>query len=177
MSAEQFMAMEEDPIGPRTELVEGEIVVCPSSAPLHSFANIRLTRILDEHIETKNVGVLLQDVDTVLNFNTVRRPDILYFTKARKHLVTAKRIKGPPDLAIEVISPGSVRTDRVAKFAEYAAAGVEYYWIIDPESREIEAWHLESNQYVSCGRGRGAEVIKLPPFPDLEISLSRLWMQ
>lgn len=34
-------------------------------------------------------------------------------------------------LAIEIVSPGSSRTDRVAKRHEYADAGIPHYWILD----------------------------------------------
>ncbi|OHU98986.1 hypothetical protein BKN37_19890 [Mycobacterium talmoniae] len=43
-----------------------------------------------------------------------------------------RRLHGPEVLvAIEVISPGSRRTDTVTKRSEYAEAGIEHYWIVD----------------------------------------------
>jgi Uma2 family endonuclease len=51
---------------------------------------------------------------------------------ARRHLLTERRFEGAPDVAVEVISTGSVREDRVRKFAEYERAGVGEYWLFDP---------------------------------------------
>ncbi|MET0190049.1 MAG: Uma2 family endonuclease, partial [Pseudonocardia sediminis] len=34
-------------------------------------------------------------------------------------------------LLVEILSPGSRRTDQVAKRSEYADAGIPHYWILD----------------------------------------------
>src|SRR2546423_802712 len=81
---------------------------------------------VDEH----DLGELLTDVDTIFGEHDVRRPDLFYFTKARRRFIGEKAIEGPPDLAVEVLSPGSERTDRRDKFKLYAAGGVKQYWIV-----------------------------------------------
>ena len=42
---------------------------------------------------------------------------------------------------------------------------------------QVSGWHLENGNYVVSGHAQGSAVIKLPPFADLEIPLSRLWRQ
>ena len=175
MTAEQFLQLGEDPPGVRLELVEGEIAVSPSPTPIHAFAEMRLSLLLGNHIEANDLGELYRDVDTILYPLTVRRPDILFYSKARTHLVGEKAMHGPPDLAIEIISPSSAEIDRTDKFAEYRDAGVAYYWIVDPAAKTIEAWRLDKGQYIPAGRGKQSEVVQLPPFVDLPIPLSRLW--
>jgi Uma2 family endonuclease len=180
MSAQQFLQLGEDPPGVRLELVDGEVAVSPCPVPRHSFAVIKLARILDTHITDHDLGELYQDVDTLLDGFNVPRPDLLYFSKARTHLVGEKAMEGPPDLAIEVISPevislGSVEIDRENKFKQYQEAGVMNYWIIDPAERTVEAWVLEQGRYVAAGRGGGSGIVCLPPFPGLEIRIEQLW--
>ena len=131
--------------------------------------------MIDEHIEVNNLGELFQDVDTILDYFNVRRPDILYFSAARKKFIGKRAMEGPPDLAVEVLSPSSRQIDRVDKFSQYAKGGIKYYWIVDPEEREIEAWRLKGGHYVACGRGENAQIVSFPPFPDLAIPLTRLW--
>lgn len=41
-------------------------------------------------------------------------------------------------LAVEIVSPGSRRTDRVMKPYEYANAGIEHYWIVDLDAEPDE---------------------------------------
>ena len=175
MTARQFIQLGEDPVGVRLELVDGEVAVSPSPTPRHSHAITQLIIILGNHIAAKGLGELYQDVDTILEQFSVRRPDLLFFSKNRVGLVGEKAMEGPPDLAVEVLSPSSIQTDRVDKFAEYCRAGVKHYWIVDPLHQTIEAWNLVGPKYADAGSGQGMAVVKLEPFPDLEIPLGRLW--
>src|SRR3984957_238760 len=138
MTAEQYLQLGEDPPGVRLELVEGEIAVSPSPTPAHSYTEMKLGMILCAYIEDHDLGELHRDVDTILNQFTVRRPDLLFFSSARRHLIGKKAMHGPPDLAVEIISPSSIEVDRVDKFAQYRDAGVANYWIVDSEARTIE---------------------------------------
>ncbi len=175
MTARQFLLLGEDPPGVRLELVNGEVAVSPSPVPSHSFVVIQLIILLGNHISEHGLGELYQDVDTILDQFNVRRPDVLFFFKDNLNLVGDKAMEGPPDLAVEVISPSSVQTDRADKFEQYRKAGIKHYWIIDPSTRTIEGWSLKARKYISSGHGRGNAVVSLQPFPDLEIPLSRLW--
>jgi Uma2 family endonuclease len=177
MTANQYLKLGEDPPGVRLELVEGEIALSPRATPKHSHAVVQLILILGPHIRARKLGELFQDVDTILDRFNVRRPDILFFTTDRTHLIGDRAMEGPPDLAIEVISPSSVHVDRADKFAQYADAGIADYWLVDPEAHAIEAWHLQQGKYIPSGQGREADVVNLPPFNDLAIPLSQLSRQ
>jgi Uma2 family endonuclease len=177
MTAPQFLQLGQDPPGVRLELVEGEIAVSPSPTPKHSYAVIQLCTILNVHILEHDLGELYQDVDTILDRYNVRRPDILFFSKDRLHLVGEQAMLGAPDLAVEVISPSSVQIDREDKFAQYAAAGVGFYWIVDPAGRTLEGWRLEQGRYIPTGRAQGTETLNLPPFEHLSLPLEKLWFK
>jgi Uma2 family endonuclease len=175
MKAQQFLRLGEDPPGVRLELVDGEVAVSPSPIPRHSFAATKLVKIIANHVDDNDLGELYQDVDTLLDDYNVRRPDILFFSKGRLHFVGKKAMEGPPDLAVEVISPSSVEVDREDKFDQYRKAGVMHYWIIDPAERSVEGWTLQDGQYVATGRAVDTGIVRLPPFPDLDIPIERLW--
>jgi len=175
MTARQFLQLGEDPPGVRLELVNGEIAASPSANPNHSFIDTRLRRLLDEYVEQHDLGQIFGDVDTIFGPHDVRRPDVIYFSKPRLHLVGPKAFEGPPDLCVEIISPSSTLIDRRDKYKLYEAAGVAHYWIIDPEPRRLEAFRLENSAYTPAGAGHDADVLHLPPFPELAIPLQRLW--
>jgi Uma2 family endonuclease len=175
MTARQFLELGEDPAGVRLELVDGEVAVSPSPVPNHAFVVLTLARLLGNHVDSHDLGALFGDVDTLVSDYFVRRPDLLYFSKPRLHLVGDKAIEGPPDLCVEVISPSSTEIDRVDKFDEYRRFGVPNYWLVDPAMRTIEAFVLKRRKYVAAGRGQGTATVQLPPFPTLDINLGRLW--
>ncbi|HLL90519.1 MAG TPA: Uma2 family endonuclease [Tepidisphaeraceae bacterium] len=175
MTAKQYLMLGEDPPGVRLELVNGEIAVSPSLTPSHSYAIIELITLLNVHIRAGGIGELYQDVDTILDKFNVRRPDVLFFARGRLHLIGKKAMEGPPDLAVEVISPSSVEVDREDKFEQYRAARVAHYWIVDPAMQTVEGFRLTNGRYELVGRAQGGGTLRLPPFPDLEIPLSRLW--
>lgn len=175
MSARQFLMLGEDPPGTRLELVDGEIIVSPSPIPEHSHVVFELGRILGNYIKEHDLGELFGDVDTILDEYNVRRPDVIYFSHERADLIGAKAMEGPPDLAVEVLSLGSVDVDRKQKFDEYRRAGVLHYWIVDPAARTLEGYSLKGRRFVPTARAAGDKAISLPPFPDLVIPLGDLW--
>jgi Uma2 family endonuclease len=175
MTARQFLELGEDPPGVRLELVDGEIAVSPSPVPDHAYTVLALGALLKYYVDQNELGMVLSDVDTIFGEHDVRRPDLFYFTKARLRFIGEKAIEGAPDLAVEVLSPGSGRTDRRDKFKLYAAGKVKHYWIVDPKQKTIESYVLRSGKYTGRVRGSGSDVVKLPPFPKLAIDLSKLW--
>jgi Uma2 family endonuclease len=175
MTARQFLELGEDPPGVRLELVNGEIAVSPSPIPDHSFIVVTLSMILNLYIVENDLGQLFSDVDTIFGEFDVRRPDLLFYRKKRLHLIGDKAMEGPPDLAVEVLSPSTSRTDRKEKFRLYEAGKVRNYWIIDPKMRTIEAYRLVGGKYAGRVRGSGSDVVQLAPFRDLEIPLAKLW--
>jgi Uma2 family endonuclease len=175
MTARQFLELGEDPPGVRLELVNGEVAVSPSPIPSHGYVVLRLARILGNHIEAHDLGRLYPDIDTIFGEYDVRRPDLLYFSTSRLHLIGEKAMEGAPDLCIEVVSPSSTKVDRKEKFNQYAKAGVQFYWIAAPKPRTLEGYELTGRKYRLSGKGKNSDTLRLPPFPNLPISLRELW--
>jgi Uma2 family endonuclease len=77
-------------------------------------------------------------------------------------------------LVVEVVSPGSTRTDYVAKRDEYADAGIQHYWIVDiTEPVSLLACHLAGEfGYADDGSVTG-RFTAAEPFP-VEIDLDAL---
>jgi Uma2 family endonuclease len=175
MTARQFLHLGDDPPGVRLELVNGEIAVSPSPVPGHSFTEKMLGFILMQHILSHDLGQLFGDVDTLFGPHDVRRPDLIFFAKSRLHLVGPSAMEGPPDLCVEIISPSSATVDRIDKFQQYAEGGVANYWIVDPLQHTVEGYRLAGNTYQLAQKGGDVDILRLPPFIDLELPLARLW--
>src|SRR5271157_3843123 len=102
MTARQFEMLGEDPPGVRLELVHGEIAVSPSPSFPHAYTVMQLAKLLANHIDQYDLGVLVADIDTILDPFNVRRPDLLFVAKSRVHLIKGHGIPLAPDLCIEV---------------------------------------------------------------------------
>jgi len=82
-------------------------------------------------------------------------PDLVL---ARAAAFTERDLPGPPLLAIEVLSPSTRRYARFLKHSRYAAAGIPFYWIIDPSEPGLTAYRLASNgTYEVVGQVSGDE--------------------
>lgn len=60
-----------------------------------------------------------------------REPDIMVIMNDNPHPRRRIYLDGPADIVIEIMSPGSERTDLGDKFVEYEQGGVREYWIVD----------------------------------------------
>ena len=60
-------------------------------------------------------------------------------------------IDGAPDLVVEILSRSTQARDRGVKMKRYAAAGIPHYWIVDPRTRSLQAYHLAEQGYELIG--------------------------
>ena len=142
----------------------------------HAYAVTKLIALLENHIAAQGLGELYSDIDTYFGPEDARRPDLLFFVSSRLHLISeTKKPEVSPDLCVEVLSPSNAGYDRTDKFDLYEEARVPFYWIVDPMERTVEAYKLQNDMYVRSGHGTGDQVLRLPPFEELEIPLARLW--
>ncbi|MSU57363.1 MAG: Uma2 family endonuclease [Pedosphaera sp.] len=129
------------------ELWEGEIIMSPTPVPDHQRIVSRLYKLMDAFVMSRKLGeVFLSPLDVVLTQKHVVQPDVFFISKPRLHLVT-NRVRCAPDLAVEVLSPGRRRRDRVDKKELYEKFGVREYWIVDPEACTLEIFALEKGVY------------------------------
>ena len=133
MSEDEFVAWATDEI--RAEWVNGEVILMSPAALQHVRITSWLTNVLGLYIRIKRLGELLGPEFMVrLQHSGVSRrvPDLLFVSQASLCRLQKKHLEGPPDLAIEIVSPDSGDRDWRDKLLEYEAAGVVEYWIIDP---------------------------------------------
>jgi Uma2 family endonuclease len=141
------------------ELVNGTLVIPDMPTVQHQ----RVVRAAFRQFDTWNVQhkvgeVLFAPYPVRLRPGTIREPDVLFYLEEHRDRMEEQQ-GGPPDLAIEVLSPSTRRTDRREKRAEYAEAGVAEYWLIDPNARWVELYALEDGRYRRMGRyAAGQEV-------------------
>jgi len=67
-----------------------------------------------------------------------RSPDLFFVSNENLGRLKRLYLKGPADLVVEIISPGSRAVDRGEKFYEYEQGGVPEFWLIDPQRKQAE---------------------------------------
>jgi Uma2 family endonuclease len=128
---------------PRYELIAGELLVTPAPGPKHQIAVIEILMLLGKHLEDHPIGqVLPSPADLELRPGTITQPDV--FVIPADTTLRGEFLQWPDVtsllLAVEILSPGSLRTDRVVKRDFYIEAGVREYWIVDLDARVVERW-------------------------------------
>lgn len=122
----------------RWELQEGNLVMAPRPIPRHTIAIAELYGQVDRQVPPDYCVVPDTDLDLQLappdQPGSSRRPDL--FVVRRDEFDRVDREGGllrasATVLVVEILSPGSRRADQRVKRAEYADAGIPFYWIID----------------------------------------------
>lgn len=145
-SEEDYFALPES--NQIVELSNGEIIMPPPPGEPHQKASLELVTRLVNYVTAHDLGIVrYAPVAVRLWEGKIREPDVIFFRKEH-----ADRIKGtyyePPDLAVEIISPGSRKTDEVDKLAEYAQAGIPEYWLVDLEKKMLRVNLLREGETV-----------------------------
>ncbi len=83
----------------------------------------------------------------------------------------ARFFPGPPDLAVEVLSPDDRPSDVASKIGDYLRAGAQAVWVVDPEAQTLTV-HTRDG---SIRYGRDEVLHGGPPLPDFELALRDLF--
>ena len=149
----------------RFELVDGMLQMSPKPTVMHQ----RSVRVLLAQLQDVGDGNNLEavpDVDVVLVEAPplVRAPDLVVIE--RSALGKSRLHASDVLLAIEIVSPGSARVDRVSKLAEYAEAGIADYWIVDvADGVTVDVFALAGDAYELADHATGGLVTMRTPVP------------
>lgn len=103
-------------------------------------------------------------------------PDIAFVRKDRLHLVQRGFTDGPPDLAVEIVSPESVERDYEKKRRQYQQAGVPEYWIVDEIEETVRLLRLAANHHYREVRPRRG-VLTSEAMPGFWLRTEWLWQE
>lgn len=143
MTVEDLYALPDD--GLRYELVHGAFVSEPPPGGRHGRIAAKLVQRIGAHVEAHRLGVVFTcDTAFVLHRepDTVRAPDVAFVSYERYHAFgdDVAALPGPPDIAIEVLSPSDTSAKVHAKVADYLAAGTPLVWIVDPDLQQVRSY-------------------------------------
>jgi Uma2 family endonuclease len=169
----------------RYELVEGELIELAPESPQNNFVARRLLFFLASHDiiplellvnHACEVQVpVLQPKDAANRFPdlVVLRPEHLDLMGNR---LTITILMPPPQLIVEVVSPGKTNRDRdyINKRLQYAAIAVPEYWLIDPIAGTVLVLQLQGDGYETIGLFSGDDAIGSPLLQHRGLSVDRI---
>lgn len=157
------------------ELSEGELIIPPHPTYSHQGALLKFYTRLRGFVEEHGLGeVLVAPLPVRLWPGKIREPDIFFI--AEEHLERiGEKVCGAPDLVMEVVSSSTRIADCSEKFFEYTRAGVQEYWLVDPEAKTVEVYVLREGAYEPLGKYNVGQVACSRLFPDFRISVDGLF--
>lgn len=128
----------------RYEFADGELLVTPAPGGYHQRLILALYHILYPYVEAHRLGEIRLGPSPIhLAERTIFQPDLYIVPSVDGRRPRADTPVTRSLLITEVLSPGSLRHDRVTKRGYYQRAGVPEYWIVDQDTEVFERWRPE----------------------------------
>ena len=175
MTAEDLMNLPDDDL--RHELINGELIAMPLPKAPHARAANRLGAPLMQFVLDRDLGeVYIGDVGYQLTWNpdTALGPDVSFISKQRLKEMGEEEgyWQGPPDLAVEVLSPGDRRGKVNKKISLWLRSGTKQVWIVDPKHRTVTIYRSEVDTTTFSGTD---DLEAQDLFPGFRIALDRIF--
>ena len=174
MTAEELLQLPDDDL--RHELINGELITMPLPRVPHGRIAMRLSVPLAQFVWDHDLGEMYFEVGFQLTWNpdTVVGPGIAFISKERlKEVAEVKGYwQGPPDLAVEVYSPG-YRPGKVSeRISRLFNAGTKQVWIAHVKHSTVTVYRSVSDMTTFSG----FDYLESPDlFPGLRISLDKIF--
>ncbi|MEW6221137.1 MAG: Uma2 family endonuclease [Thermodesulfobacteriota bacterium] len=173
-----LLALPENLVG---EIIDGELVASPRPSRIHAYAAASLDKEIGPPFHSGRGGpggwIILMEPEIAFGPHLLV-PDLAGWRTARFPPVEDHNwISVAPDWVCELLSPKTVRVDRITKLGIYAQHGVRHFWLIDPLHKTLEVFGLEAGRWLVLGVFAGNDRVRAEPFQEVEIELSALWLE
>lgn len=160
----------------RYELVNGRLE--QMNPP--TFRHLLITDFLQDALkaEIKRLNLpwrCLTEAGIRTGWHSSRLADVLVVDSehVREYLDQSAICQTHPILAVEIVSPDSIKRDYRYKRSEYAALGISEYWIVDPLKNQISILILDEGLYEETIY-TGEQKIVSSVFPHLTLSVQEI---
>ncbi len=127
--------------GNRYETVHGELLVSSSPRQAHQAVLLEFTLALGSYLKGERLkGLFAAAADISWGPDTLVQPDLFVAASEEIGLPGGWADVQTLHLAIEILSPASLRADRYTKRHLYQENGVATYWVVDIEHALVEVW-------------------------------------
>jgi Uma2 family endonuclease len=148
MTAQELLDYRHEPY--RQELIEGILYEMEPPGALHGFVASQIGDLLKRHVGEAGLGVVFTSevgFHLASDPDTVRGPDVSFVSRARvdEAGIPSGYWPGPPDLAIEVVSPNDRRSQVEGNALDWLAAGTRAVVVLDPPLRTATVYRARDD--------------------------------
>ena len=130
------------------ELIKGELLTMTPPGYPHGTVTMNLSLLLGNYVKTNNLGRAAGEMGYKLESDpdTVLAPDISFIARDRMGTVSEGYRSGPPDLAVEVLSPSDRKAQVEGKTSLWLELGAKSVWNVDPRKRTVEVIRADGHR-------------------------------
>jgi len=148
----------------------------PSPNRLHQDIVWNLVSIFSRYLERNPIGrAYVAPFDVYLSDHNVFQADILFGSNENLERFADDGLHGPPDLAIEVLSPSTAQLDKKNKRRVYARVGVKELWLVDPLLLQIQRYDFARDTAKPVALVEENEVLATALLPGLTLAAAEIF--
>ena len=169
VTADELLHMPDD--GYNYELVRGELRKSMPPGYVHDEYAGNIYFSMRSHVSANGLGRVYFEAGFLLGPDHVRAPDTAFVSRERREEIGRRDgyFPGPPDLAIEVVSPSNRRWEIEEKIADYLEAGTKAVIVVYPRRRTV-AIHRPNGNVLTLSAGDALEVPDIIPGWSMPVS-------
>jgi Uma2 family endonuclease len=138
VTLKEFLSLPEEK--PALEYIDGRVTQKVSPKGPHARLQIVLGRLFDNHAEPRKLGMAFSEARVTFGGDSLV-PDVVFYRWDRiPHTATGRVVEDfttPPDLVVEIISPGQRINALTARCRWYVDQGVPLVLLVDPRRERV----------------------------------------
>jgi len=158
-------------------LVKGIHIITPAPGSIHQWLSAKLSRLIGNFAESNSIGeVLTAPYDVKFSDDSGFQPDIILIKKEDFQNVKKSFFDGIPLLIVEILSPGSKKSDYLWKRKLAEDFQVPEYWVVNPDEQLFDVFYIKEKKYLFVTFTYQDHLqSKLPELANLSIDLTELF--
>jgi Uma2 family endonuclease len=160
----------------KAEFIEGEIILNSPVKRKHYLAVGNLFHLLNVYVGLHNLGEVASEKVLIHLTRNDFEPDIVFFNVTQVEMFDKNTMLHPaPSFVVEVLSSSTEKRDRGVKFEDYANHKVQEYWIINPDTEEVEQYILSKNDSYALQLKSSVDIIKSAAIQGFNIPIKAIF--
>ena len=150
------------PEGTLCQVIDNIIYMSPAPTFEHQDLVTEIHFQILSFVKKQNLGKCVQaPLDIYLDDKNVFQPDIIFISNANLTIIKEGKVRGAPDIAVEVLSHGTEGKDLGKKKVGYERNGVKEYFVVKQKTGEVNSFYLKNNKYEAQPKVKGKIISKL----------------